>query len=71
MPEEEFSVSKFAMEAINRAIDHAAASIKAEKDRENKKGLMGGTKTKIKIKIKTRIRKRIKKRKIKTKKIRK
>jgi hypothetical protein len=45
MAGEEFSFSKFMMDAINRAVDHAAASIKAEKDRENKKDLMGGSKT--------------------------
>ena len=65
MPGEEFSFSKFIMDAINRAFEHASASIKAEKDRESKKELIGGTKTK-KIK-KTKKTKKIKK----TKKVKK
>jgi hypothetical protein len=60
MPGEGFSFSNFMMDAINRAVDHASASIKAEKDRENKKELLGGSKIR-----KT---KKIKKRKTKTKK---
>jgi hypothetical protein len=65
MPGEGFSFSKFMMDAINRAVDHASASIKAEKDRESKKELMGGSKIRKTKKIKKRKTKKRKTRKIK------
>jgi len=66
MPGEGFSFSKFMMDAINRAVDHASASIKAEKDRESKKDLMGGSK--IRKTKKTKKTKKIRKIEKKTKK---
>ena len=67
MPGEGFSFSKFMMDAINRAVDHASASIKAEKDRESKKDLMGGSKIRKTKKTKKirKIEKKTKKRKTK------